>query len=315
MSNQNTAIQKSPPQSVQYTTEQIQTIKDTVCKGATDAELRMFLHNAERRGFDPLAGQIHAVKRWDDTLKRYVMAIQTGIDAYRLNAQRSGEYDGQDGPFWCGPDGEWKEQWLTKEPPVAAKVVVYRKGISRAFVGVARFEAYVQTTRSGEPNSRWKKAGDGQLAKCAEALALRRAFPEELGGIHINEEMEHLDNETKEPSKLQQIQDAIDGKTPKPLVHSEHEEAVYEDVKTEAPAPQPDPDQPPFPVDAALEGDALRGQLIAWFFNQRKISPVKLEEYLDTPRKQWTEDQMKRLYEIGKEIHAGTKPASDFGLE
>lgn len=174
-----------------WTKEQQELIKATVAKGTTDDEFSLFLYTCKKTGLDPLIKQIHAVKRWDSQLQREAMAIQVGIDGYRLTAQRTLEMDGQDGPFWCTEDGEWKDVWTSVKPPAAAKVVVYRKGHSHPYVGIARYEAYVQKKKDGLPNSFWARMPDGQLAKCAEALALRKAFPNELGGTHTEDELAH----------------------------------------------------------------------------------------------------------------------------
>lgn len=180
-------------------------IRDSFARGTTDQQFELFLWTARARGLDPRAGQIHAVVRktrvkneqgqWEE---RPMMTIQTGIDGYRLIAQRTGEYEGKAGPFWCGPDGVWKDVWLSDEPPAAAKVGVMRRGDNDYTWHVARWKEYVQLvdefdedgrrTNQKRPNTMWQKMDANMLAKCAEAGALRARFPEDLAGIYVDAE-------------------------------------------------------------------------------------------------------------------------------
>jgi hypothetical protein len=95
--------------------------------------------------------------------------------------------------LWCGPDGQWQDVWLAQEPPAAAKVIVYRRNCSRGFSGIALFREYKQTGKDGGLSGMWAKMPANQLAKCAESLALRKAFPNETSGLYTREEMQQAD--------------------------------------------------------------------------------------------------------------------------
>ena len=169
---------------------QRQIIRDSFANGASDTEFALLLEVARARRLNPLMRQIHFVKRWDTGKGREVWSWQVSIDGLRAVAERTGLYAGQDEPeFVDGPDGTL----------LLCKVRVYRKDWPRPAVGVAYWSEYVQTIRDRQtgkerPAAMWAKMPHIMLAKCAESLALRKAFPEDTSGLYTTEEMGQADN-------------------------------------------------------------------------------------------------------------------------
>lgn len=197
--------------------EAIQLIKDTVCKGATDAELKLFVQVCNKTRLDPFSRQIWAVKRYSSETRSEIMTFQVSIDGLRLTAQRSGDYLGQTAPQWCGKDGQWVDVWLEDTPPSAARVGVHRAGFNEPCYGVATWRSYAPTyVKNGveQLSPTWRKLPDVMLAKCAEALALRKAFPLETSGLYIEEEMDatpQAEPTKRRPAKVNVLPPPVSG--------------------------------------------------------------------------------------------------------
>lgn len=156
---------------------------------APRATVAAFLQQCKRTGLDPIARQIYCIERGGK------WTIQVSIDGARLIAQRSGEYRGQTPAQWTGDGKEWFDVWLFSEPPRAARVGVYREGFAAPLFAVARWDSYAvfktdYKTKAQTLTSMWQKMPDVMLAKVAEMLALRKAFPQDLSGLYSSEEME-----------------------------------------------------------------------------------------------------------------------------
>ena len=189
---------------IDFTRDQIELIKRTICVGATDDELQLFVMQAKRMGLDPFSRQIHAVKRPSKNLEtgnyEQKMAIQVGIDGYRLVADRTGRYaPGKASTFDYNPT-------TNKLDSATAYVMKFVGNQWIECSAIAHMEEYAQTKKDGSYTQMWATKPHIMLAKCAEALALRRAFPAELSGVYTDDEMPEAAHEvaiTKhEPAKI-----------------------------------------------------------------------------------------------------------------
>lgn len=184
----------------EFTDTQKAALRQIGVSGASDGDLQVFFHQSQRTGLDPFARQIYMIGRrqWNpDTRQNEVrQTIQTGIDGFRLIARRASdaarEPFGYEDTIWCGTDGRWTDVWLSTDAPAACKVVVLRNG--QRFPAVALYSEYAGLTKEGKPTKMWAEKGSLMLAKCAEALALRKAFPQDLSGLYTADEMARADS-------------------------------------------------------------------------------------------------------------------------
>ena len=160
-----------------WTPEQTQLISTIIAPGCSNDELRLFAYACQRTGLDPFSRQIYAIKRGGK------LTIQVSIDGLRSIAERTGQLDGSQS-YWCGSDGVWVDVWLDSKPPAAAKTVIHRKGCAHPFSATARFADF----NAGQ--GLWSKMPAAMIAKCSEALALRKAFPADLSGVYSTDEMD-----------------------------------------------------------------------------------------------------------------------------
>lgn len=176
-----------------WSAQQLAALKQIGVENAPNADLAVFLNFAQRTGLDPFARQIYMIGRNQKVGNGWSTkwTIQASIDGLRIVAERSGDYAGQVGPEYCGADGVWRDVWIGEQPPVACRVGVLRNGFAAPLYAVAYFDEYAQTDRDGNLTSMWRSKPKLMIAKCAEALALRKAFPNDLAGLYTADEMGH----------------------------------------------------------------------------------------------------------------------------
>jgi phage recombination protein Bet len=167
-----------------WSDKQLAALRQLGIDGASNADLAVFMHFCQRTGLDPFARQVTMIKRGSK------WTIQTEIDGYRVIARRAATRNRQVisyGPtIWVDENGKEYRRWVSSRPPAGAEVTIYIDGAP--FPGYARYEAFVARDSSGNPVNLWKSMPDHMIAKCAEAQALRKAFPQDLADTITGDE-------------------------------------------------------------------------------------------------------------------------------
>lgn len=244
---------------------------------ATEADLAVFFHQCRRTGLDPFARQIYMIKRrqWDSDAGQMEdkQTIQTGIDGFRLVARRAADRAREslsyEDTLWCGPDGVWVDVWTKSVAPYAAKQVIHRNG--ERFSAVALFAEYAATKKNRQTSAleltgQWVVRPSHMIAKCAEALVLRKAFPQDLSGVYTEEELERVE--------------VIDGQVVPPA--SAEQSGPARDWQAEASAVS-DPAQLQELWRACRDAGALNAELRQLFIDRAKAMQPKAVEPVTAP--------------------------------
>lgn len=244
-------------------TKDVAALKSTFAKDLTDSEMRVVVEYCRRTGLDPIAREVHI---WKDQGR---LTLHIGIDGLRRRAMETGLFEGLE-LQWCGPDGNWRDEWLFDDAPYAARCVIYRRGSRVPFKAVVRMSEFRKT---GPAATNWNTKPAHMLGIRAQTHAFRMAFPQETGPLfdalprNVRGDIEVVDSESDEgPESGQYVaqlaapgeyDDAIDV-TPAPRQRSPYLKRV--DQSTIAPYPhencldcedeQAGPDHPPRPRGA-----------------------------------------------------------------
>lgn len=200
--------QAQTPQHQGFSSKQVQILKSIICPGITDDELEVFMMTCTHTNLDPFIKQIYAVKRGGK------MTIQTGIDGYRLIAERTHCYA-------PGPEPTYtfrKDDSLESATSYVKKLT--QDGTWHTIAATAYFDEYCKfNSGSRTPAGIWGTMPKTMLAKCAEAVALRRAFPGDMTNVYTAEEMDQADNQhdhsklsLRQAAEIGQILDSCDPK-------------------------------------------------------------------------------------------------------
>lgn len=174
--------------------ELLAVLRTSLYPGAQDESIKMALGYCKAAGLDPMQKPVHIVPMWDRISKSMRDVIMPGIGLYRTQAARSGALAGISEPEF-GPDVKSNFGEMVFEHPEWCRVTVTRRMDDGKLATFTAREYWVENYAtagkdSSAPNAMWKKRPRGQIAKCAQAQALRMAFPEMTGSQPTVEEME-----------------------------------------------------------------------------------------------------------------------------
>lgn len=278
---------------IEFTPTELTAFREEVFKGFSDTQFELSIAECQRRSLIPgthVLFQLRSSKEWVPELRakidvKKIVKITT-IEALRLVAQRTGEYEGQgDGEFiYLDADNQptivsdiplpHGTQKNVPREPWAARIPIFRKGFRQPTKVVARMDAYAVTRKNQDGDlvltDMWLRRGPEMLLKCSTAAALRASFAEELGGLYLAEEFDKEDADTA-PA----VAPSPTVEPPKPAHVPEVNHAPA--VPTDTPRPN-DTVYPPLsaPVEAVLQ-KAASAQTIEDVVLPKKGNPRKAQ--------------------------------------
>lgn len=249
--------------------EKMKTVKNG--RPLTDEELRRLTYTCRTRQLDPLLNHIHCMFYKEKGSDERTVSFQTSIDAFRLIAARTQQYAGSDEPKFVEKDGK----------VVSCSVTVYRLvgGIRCPFAAIAFMTEYAPHPAVAQ-YTLWPKMPHVMLAKCAEAAALRKGFPDELSGLYVEEEMDQQKTDPRHDNpRYQALQTALkgarlSGQTFAHYLQSEHRVSAFSDLPEETQA---------VTLDAITQGAVTqwaRGltDSVATLARSKQITPAQLAD-------------------------------------
>lgn len=178
-----------------YSQSDLQAIKNQYAPDLKEDQFKVYLLTCNRLGLDPAKRQVYGIMRGNK------LSIEISIDGFRYIADSTNCYAPGDSEILYDKQGKI----------IGAKVWVKKivQGQVFAFSEIALISEYMPDKN----NFMWKKMPHRMIAKCAEALALRRAFPNKLSGIYCREEMQQADNQTIIPADIEKSETIVVNRT------------------------------------------------------------------------------------------------------
>ena len=278
---------------ITFDDSQVRLLKTTILDEQTsNDELTLFSLVCSRTGLDPFARQIYGIRR------KGKLSFQTSIDGYRLIADRTRKYAGSDDAIFDEGLNLYQHLLTERKQPTVATVTVWKivEGTRCPFTASASWNQYSQAYNEKLAET-WAKMPHLMLAKCAESLALRKAFPAELSGIYTTEEF---------PTEQKSDQSLMATAISQPI---KTKQSMPRSVQALLPVPNTTV-QPKFTPPQATQSVSqkppvqLPSPSIARLENAPHLQPQRQEIQKEFQRLRWVESQIKEclLYNFNSEL-------------